>query len=95
MTRWKSNPLTHSRCLEYITYTPSPLSEGAAAANTLFKQRALMVSAFPTGMIARRIESASVDRFKANATKGKMGFDWVLQKGMELSGNGNGAPALA
>jgi hypothetical protein len=56
-----------------------------------------MHSAFPTRMIARRIEKASVDRFKANAENGKKGFDWVLRKGLELSGNGNGngAPSLA
>lgn len=50
-----------------------------------------MVSAFPTGLIARRIEKASVDRFKANAEKGKMGFDWVLRTGL-MGYNGKAAP---
>lgn len=81
--------------LEYITYTPHPRSEGAKAPGTLFKQHALMVSGFPTGLIARRIEKASVDRFKSNAEKGKMGFDWVLKKGSKLGGNGAAAPSLA
>ncbi|CAK9781781.1 mitochondrion protein [Cutaneotrichosporon oleaginosum] len=83
--------------LEYITYTPFPREKGAAAPSTLFKQHALMHSAFPTRMIARRIEKASVDRFKANAENGRKGFDWVLQKGLELGGNGagNGNEALA
>lgn len=80
-----------SNCLEYITYTPHPLSQGATAPGTLFKQHALMVSAFPTGLIARRIEKASVDRFKANAEKGKMGFDWVLRTGL-MGYNGKAAP---
>lgn len=86
-----------SNVLEYITYAPFPREQGATAPSTLFKQHALMHSAFPTRMVARRIEKASVDRFKANAENGKKGFDWVLRKGLELSGNvnGNGAPSLA
>jgi hypothetical protein len=44
-----------------------------------------MVSAFPTRLIARRIEKASVDRFKSNAGVGKQGFEWVLQRAMELA----------
>ncbi|BEI85766.1 hypothetical protein CcaverHIS002_0600530 [Cutaneotrichosporon cavernicola] len=76
--------------LEYITYTPFPREQGGTAPSTLFRQHALMHSAFPTRMIARRIEKASVDRFKSNAETGKMGFDWVLRKGLEFSGNMNG-----
>lgn len=86
-----------SRCLEYITYTPHPTSEGIAG--TLFKQHALIVSAFPTKLIARRIEKSGVDTYKSNAEKGKLGFEWVLKKGLELggngNGNGNGVPSLA
>lgn len=48
---------------------------------TLFWQRAMMVSQFPTAMIARRIEKASVDRFRANADVGRKGFEWVLSGG--------------
>lgn len=70
-------PTDSSNCLEHITYTPTDGNK------TLFRQRALMVSGFPTGLIARRIEKASVDRFKSNASAGKQGFDWVLQNGLE------------
>lgn len=42
-----------------------------------------MYSAFPTRMIAKRIEKASVDRFKSNAGVGKQGFEWVLSRGLE------------
>ncbi|WVQ80250.1 hypothetical protein IAT38_002355 [Cryptococcus sp. DSM 104549] len=59
-------------CLEHITYTPLTTD------STLFKQRAMLISAFPTKMVARRLEQASFDRFKANASVGKQGFDWVL-----------------
>jgi hypothetical protein len=62
-------------CLERITYTPT--EEG----NTLFHQRAALISAFPTAMIARRIEKASVDRFRSNADTGRKGFEWVLAQG--------------
>ncbi|GMK56042.1 hypothetical protein CspeluHIS016_0210980 [Cutaneotrichosporon spelunceum] len=79
------------KCLEYITYTPHPCEQGGKAPATLFKQHALMRSAFPTRMIARRIEKASVDRFKSNAVSGKKGFDWVLSRGLGLGENGNGA----
>lgn len=44
-----------------------------------------MMSAFPTRLIAKRIESASVDRFRSNAGVGKQGFEWVLQRGLELA----------
>jgi len=43
-----------------------------------------MVSQFPTKLIAKRIEKASVDRFKSNADVGKQGFEWVLQRGMDM-----------
>ncbi|ODN76168.1 hypothetical protein L202_06088 [Cryptococcus amylolentus CBS 6039] len=59
-------------CLELITYTPHDEN------STLFKQRAMLISGFPTRLIARRIEQASIDRFKSNAGIGKQGFDWVL-----------------
>ncbi|WWD20002.1 hypothetical protein CI109_104475 [Kwoniella shandongensis] len=62
-------------CLELITYSPLTPS------TTRFHQRAVLVSGFPTNMIARRIEQASLDRFKANAGVGKKGFDWVLSGG--------------
>ncbi|EJT51909.1 hypothetical protein A1Q1_06862 [Trichosporon asahii var. asahii CBS 2479] len=68
-------------CLEYITYTPYPSGQGAEAPATLFRQRALMLSQFPTAMIARRIERASVERFSSNAGIGRKGFDWVLETG--------------
>lgn len=68
-------------CLEYITYTPYPSGQGAEAPATLFRQRALMLSQFPTAMIARRIEKASVERFSSNAGIGRKGFDWVLETG--------------
>lgn len=86
-----------SRCLEHITYTPfypsaapgSSSSEGGTgshdAPSTKFSQHALMVSGFKTKMIARRIEKASVDRFAANAGIGKQGFEWVLERGLELA----------
>ncbi|ADV25085.1 mitochondrial protein [Cryptococcus gattii Ru294] len=59
-------------CLEHITYTQRPDN------TTLFRQRAMLVSGFPTKLIARKIEQASYDRFKSNAGIGKQGFDWVL-----------------
>lgn len=65
-------PPLFSSCLEHITYTPRPDN------TTLFRQRAMLVSGFPTKIIARRIEQASYDRFKSNAGIGKQGFDWVL-----------------
>lgn len=40
-----------------------------------------MVSQFPTAMIARRIEKASVERFSSNAGIGRKGFNWVLETG--------------
>lgn len=70
--------LRFSSCLEHITYTPRPDN------TTLFRQRAMLVSGFPTKLIARKIEQASYDRFKSNAGIGKQGFDWVL------AGNWNG-----
>ncbi|RSH78419.1 uncharacterized protein EHS24_002144 [Apiotrichum porosum] len=84
------------RCLEHITYTPfypsaapGSSSEGGTgshdAPSTKFSQHALMVSGFKTKMIARRIEKASVDRFAANAGIGKQGFEWVLERGLELA----------
>jgi hypothetical protein len=76
---------TTSSCLEHISYTPHPAAGGIEEApSTLFSQRALMMSAFPTKMIARRIEKASVDRFRSNAGVGQQGFEWVLQRGQEL-----------
>ncbi|KAL7419156.1 hypothetical protein Q5752_005992 [Cryptotrichosporon argae] len=63
-------------CLELIHYKSDPSSPQ----RTLFDQRALMVSAFPTKMIARRIEKASADRFAANAGVGRKGFEWVLMQ---------------
>jgi hypothetical protein len=41
----------------------------------------MMVSQFPTALVARRIEKASVDRFRSNAETGKKGFEWVLKGG--------------
>lgn len=75
------NPADPRSCLEYITYTPYPSGQGAEAPATLFRQRALMLSQFPTAMIARRIEKASVERFSSNADIGRKGFDWVLETG--------------
>ncbi|WWC73377.1 uncharacterized protein I206_107344 [Kwoniella pini CBS 10737] len=68
-------------CLELINYLPSPINPQT----TLFKQRALLISGFPTRMIARRIEQASFDRFKSNAGIGKQGFEWVLNGGDQAS----------
>ncbi|GFZ48841.1 hypothetical protein JCM24511_06590 [Saitozyma sp. JCM 24511] len=62
-------------CLELITYTPYP-RHSANPKQTLFHQHALLLSAFPTAMIARRIEKASLDRFGSNAGVGKQGFEW-------------------
>ncbi|WRT69358.1 uncharacterized protein IL334_006342 [Kwoniella shivajii] len=67
-------------CLELINYTPSPINPSI----THFHQRALLISAFPTRMIARRLEKASFDRFKSNAGIGKKGFEWVLQGGDQM-----------
>ncbi|WVR08349.1 hypothetical protein IAU60_005404 [Kwoniella sp. DSM 27419] len=67
-------------CLELINYSPA-----ASPAQTTFNQRALLISAFPTKMIARRIEQASLDRFKANAGIGKKGFEWVLAGGNQMA----------
>ncbi|WOO82658.1 Protein UPS2, mitochondrial [Vanrija pseudolonga] len=74
-------------CLELITYKPkeSPGVTGADAASTVFHQHALLVSQFPTRLVARRIEKASVDRFAANAGIGKQGFEWVLEQGLEYA----------
>lgn len=69
-----------SSCLELITYTPYP-RHSANPKQTLFHQHALLLSAFPTAMIARRIEKASLDRFGSNAGVGKQGFEWVLSGG--------------
>ncbi|RSH91361.1 hypothetical protein EHS25_009660 [Saitozyma podzolica] len=63
-----------------ITYTPYP-RHSANPKQTLFHQHALLLSAFPTAMIARRIEKASLDRFGSNAGVGKQGFEWVLAGG--------------
>lgn len=68
-------------CLELITYTPHSPSQ------TLFSQRATIISGFPTGLIARKVEQASLDRFKSNAGVGKKGFDWVLAGG-QVTGRG-------
>ncbi|WVW86541.1 hypothetical protein I302_108590 [Kwoniella bestiolae CBS 10118] len=68
-------------CLELINYLPSSTNPSI----TEFKQRALLISGFPTRMIARRIEQASLDRFKSNAGIGKKGFEWVLQGGDQAS----------
>jgi len=84
-------------CLELIRYLPHPSADGSHsptsepgypghgidAKNTLFHQRAILTSAFPTAMIARRIEKASVDRFAANAGLGRQGFEWVLAGGQQ------------
>lgn len=58
-------------CLELCTYSPN-------GSSTFFRQRAMLVSAFPTAYIARKIEGAGLQRFKDNAGVGKRGFDWVL-----------------
>jgi hypothetical protein len=68
-------------CLELITYTPHSPTQ------TLFHQKATIVSGFPTALIARRVEQASIDRFKSNAGVGKKGFDWVLAGG-QVTGRG-------
>ncbi|KAK4688437.1 hypothetical protein P7C73_g1677, partial [Tremellales sp. Uapishka_1] len=74
-------------CLELITYTPNPApgegETGHAAPSTLFHQRATIYSGFPTRLVARRIEKASVERFGANAGLGRRGFEWVLKGGEE------------
>ncbi|EIW68920.1 hypothetical protein TREMEDRAFT_62638 [Tremella mesenterica DSM 1558] len=60
-----------------------PSSEQEQSTNqTLFSQRAYIFSAFPSRLIARRLEKASVDRFSSNAEVGKKGFEWVLQRGL-------------
>ncbi|WVN90990.1 uncharacterized protein L203_106236 [Cryptococcus depauperatus CBS 7841] len=61
-------------CLELITYSPHDNE------STLFRQRALLVSSFPTKLVARRLEQVSLDRFKSNAGIGKQGFEWVLSR---------------
>ncbi|ORY35788.1 putative mitochondrion protein [Naematelia encephala] len=84
-------------CLELITYNPHPspsnpsdpppepghLGPLAVVPQTIFNQRALITSGFPTAMVARRVEKASVDRFGKNAGLGKRGFDWVLNGGSD------------
>ena len=51
--------------------------------STLFYQRAMITSGFPTAMVARRVERASIDRFAINAGVGKKGFEWVLSGGQD------------
>ena len=68
-------------CLELITYTPHSDTQ------TLFHQKATIVSGFPTAFVARKVEQASIDRFKSNAGVGKKGFDWVLAGG-QVTGRG-------
>ncbi|WWC93152.1 uncharacterized protein L201_008119 [Kwoniella dendrophila CBS 6074] len=69
-------------CLELINYLPSTLNPGTT---TQFNQRALLISKFPTRYVARKIEQASLDRFKSNAGIGKKGFEWVLNGGDQSS----------
>jgi len=68
-------------CLELITYTPHSDTQ------TLFHQKATINSGFPTAFVARKVEQASIDRFKSNAGVGKKGFDWVLAGG-QVTGRG-------
>jgi hypothetical protein len=65
-------------CLELITYKPHSENQ------TLFQQKATIVSGFPTAFVARKVEQASIDRFKSNAGVGKKGFDWVLAGGQVI-----------
>ena len=85
--------------MEVITYTPHPESPnteailkplepgypgpGVDSPSTLFHQRALIVSGFSTGYVARKLEQASYDRFGKNAGVGKKGFEWVLAGGQD------------
>jgi hypothetical protein len=73
--------LTIRSCLELITYTPHSPTQ------TLFHQKATIVSGFPTAFVARKVEQASIDRFKSNAGVGKKGFEWVLAGG-QVTGRG-------
>ncbi|OCF37263.1 mitochondrial protein [Kwoniella heveanensis CBS 569] len=80
-------------CLELIRYYPttptSPSSpttlDSADSSTTTFSQRAMLISGFPTKYVARKLEQASYDRFKANAGIGKQGFDWVLAGGNQAA----------
>ncbi|ORX35372.1 hypothetical protein BD324DRAFT_652505 [Kockovaella imperatae] len=62
---------------------PGVPGPGAYTTSTLFHQRATIISGFPTVLVARRIEQASIDRFSKNAGVGKQGFEWVLSGGQE------------
>ncbi|WVF68850.1 hypothetical protein IAT40_003623 [Kwoniella sp. CBS 6097] len=80
-------------CLELIRYFPTTTASSSASETpdfadsptTTFSQRAMLTSGFPTKYIARKVEQASYDRFKANAGVGKQGFEWVLAGGNQAA----------
>ncbi len=54
---------------------------------TLFHQRALLSSGFPTRLVAKRIEKAKLRPLCRKRDIGRQGFEWVLQGG-QTQGSG-------